>query len=115
MVFWLLHVGHAESQTPRRIDKVKAFLEPLLENFQANYTPSREISVDETMVGFRGRFGPKQYMPTKHGIKAFTMADAAHGYMLNILVYTGADTLEAARAEYTHLPQPARVVLHACG
>ena len=118
MVFWLLHVGHAESNPPRRIDKVKLFLDPLLTNFRSSYSPSRDVSVDETMIGFRGRFGPKQYMPkkpTKYGIKAFTMADAAYGYMLNILVYTGADTLENARMEYAQLPQPARVVLQIAG
>ena len=115
MVFWLLHVGHTESNPPRRIDKVKSFLDPLLTNFKSSYSPSRNISVDETMVGFRGRFGPKQYMPnkpTKYGIKAFTMADAAQGYMLNIIVYTGGDTLATARVEYSGLPQPARTVLH---
>ena len=88
MLFWI-HVGHAVSHPPARIDKVKTFLSPLLENFQESYKPSRQLSVDETMVGLRRRFGPTQYMPkkrTKYGIKAFTMADAAHGYMLNVLV-----------------------------
>ena len=62
------------------------------------------------MVGFCGRFGPKQYIPNKpprYGIKVFTMADATHGDMLIVLVYTGAYILATARAEYTSLPQPA--------
>ena len=115
MLFWLLHVGHTQSDPPAWIDKVRAFLDPLLKNFQSSYKPSQNISVDETMVGFRSRFGAKPYMPqkpTKYGIKAFTMADAAQGYMLNVVVYTGADTLRDAHPEYASLPQPARVVLH---
>ena len=111
----MLHVSHTHSSPPRHIDKVKAFIEPLVANFQASYNPSRELAADETMVGFRGRFGPLQYMPnkpTKYGIKAYTLADAAHGYMLDILVYTGSDTLSAACAEFIGQPQPARVVLH---
>ena len=115
MVFWMLHVSHTHSSPPRRIDKVKAFIEPLVANFQASYNPSRELAADETMFGFRGRFGPLQYMPnkpTKYGIKAYTLAYAAHGYMLDILVYTGSDTLSAACAEFIGQPQPARVVLH---
>ena len=114
MVFWMLHVSHSRSSPPRRIDKVNAFMQPLVANFQCSYKPSRELAADETMVGFRGRFGPLQYMPnkpTKYGIKAFTLADAAHGYMLDILVYTGSDTLSTASSTYTSLPQPARVVL----
>ena len=114
LIFWLLHVGH-EQTPPQRMDKVQAFLDVLLNNFQTSYMPSCELSIDETMVGFRGRFGPKQYMPKKpvrYGIKAFTMADADQGYMLNILVYTGADTLQHADPTYSSLPQPARTVLH---
>ena len=64
------------------------------------------------MVGFRGRFGPKQYMPdkpTKYGIKAFTLAESEHGYVLDILVFTGSDTLASANPDYSTLPQPARV------
>ena len=64
------------------------------------------------MVGFRGHFGPKQYIPQKYGIKAFTMADSDHGYLLNVLVYTGADTLTGSDPLYSCYPQPARVVLH---
>ena len=45
-------------------------------------------------------------------VKSFTLADAANGYMLNILVYTGADTQDNADPNYRSLPQPGRVVLH---
>ena len=114
-IFWLLHVScEQDGVTPRRIDKVRALLDLLIPKFQASYYPSRDISVDETMVGFRGRFGPKQYIPSKpqkYGIKAFTMADSDHGYLLNILVYTGADKLLHADSQYQQHPQPCRVVL----
>ena len=115
LIFWLLHLSHQEEGIQvRRIDKVKPLLDMLLARYQASYKPSRAISVDETMVGFRGRFGPKQYMPkkpVKYGIKAFTMADSEEGYVLNVLPYTGSDTLITANNEFDHLPQPARVVL----
>ena len=51
------------------------------------------------MVGFRGRFGSTQYIPkkpVKWGIEAFTLADTTTGSMLNILVYTGAQTRDDA-------------------
>ena len=110
-IFWMLHVGDG----PRRADKVQALMDTLLGNFQSAYYPSQNVAVDETMVGFRGRFVARQYMPnkpTKYGIKAFTLASSEHGYMLNIQLYTGADTLANANPSYSSLPQPARVVLH---
>ena len=51
------------------------------------------------MIGFCGRFGAKQYIPnkpTKYGVKAFTLADNLNDYILDILVYAGADTLQNA-------------------
>ena len=112
LLFWLFHVSHS-SGCAKRIDKIKLLLDSLLTRFRGHYSPGRELAVDETMVGFRGRFAAKQYMPnkpTKWGIKCFTLADSSNGYVLNVLVYTGRDTLEDASNEA--LPQPARVVLH---
>ena len=56
----------------------------------------------------------KQYMPKKNvkwGIKLFSVADSRNGYLLNTLIYTGAETLDDASATYTSLPQPAQVVM----
>ena len=115
-IFWMLHVSHGDpGSEEKRIDKVKIVLDLLVANFKKCFAPERNLSVDETMVGFKGRFGPKQYMPdkpTKYGIKTFTLADSKQGYVLDILVYTGGDTLDCASAEHSSLPQPARVVLH---
>ena len=112
-IFWLLHTSHAEEGQPeRRIDKVKTLIDILNPIFQSSYKPSQDVGVDETMVGFRGRFGAKQYMPNKPGIKAFTMADSKNGYVLNVQPYTGRDTLQEASTEYVNLLQPARIVLH---
>ena len=38
------------------------------------------------------------------------MASSSNGYLLNVLVYTGAQTLDGSTAD--ELPQPARVVMH---
>ena len=105
----------SQSNRSSRLTKVQVALRHLLTKFQSSYNPGRNIAVDETMVGFRRRFAAKQYMPkkpTKWGVKAFTMADSSTGYMLNILIYTGRETLRGASSEFAHLPQPAQVVMH---
>ena len=113
----MLHVG-SPGITPRKIEKIKPLLDVLIPRFQELYHPSQNLSIDETIVGFRGRFGSIQYMPqkpTKWGIKAFLLADAANGYLLNCLVYTVAQTLEGANAVYSTLPQPAQIVMELMG
>ena len=87
----------------------------LIYNVQKAYSPSRSLSADETVVGFRGRFSAKQCMPAKpnkYGIKAFTLADSTNRYVLNTLIYTGRDTPDTADVAYCLLPQPARIVAH---
>ena len=63
---------HVSRDSPgKKISKVKDVLDMLLANFQNSFAPDRNLLVDETMVGFRGQFGSKQYMPskpTKYGI-----------------------------------------------
>ena len=115
LIFWMLHVSHSTVSPPKRIDKIKLFLELMLTRFQANYAPQRSLAIDETMLCFRGRFAGKQYMPkkpVKWGIKAFSLADSSNGYLLNILLYTGAETLDGTNYQFSTLPQPARVVMH---
>ena len=72
--------------------KLRPFLTPLIAHFQSSYTLHREVSVDESMIGFKGRLGFIQYMPkkpTKWGMKAFVLSDAHTGYMYNWHLYTG--------------------------
>ena len=61
-------------------------------NFRGAYTLNRELSVDEAMVGFKGRLSFIQYLPkkpTKWGMKAFVLADSSTGYVYNWRLYTG--------------------------
>lgn len=72
--------------------KLRPLLDPLIANFRAAYTPNRELSIDEAMVGFKGRLSFIQYLPkkpTKWGMKAFVLADSCTGYVYNWRLYTG--------------------------
>ena len=63
-----------------------------MKNFQSCYTPTENLSIDESMIGFKGRLAFLQYMPKKPqkwGIKAWVLADAANGYVWNWKLYTG--------------------------
>lgn len=77
-----------------KLHKVRFMLNNLRVSFQREYTPHKEISVDEAMVPFKGRLGMKQYMkdkPVKFGIKLWVAADAVSAYCYNFEVYVGKD------------------------
>ena len=85
--------------------KLRPFLTKLTANFQKCYTLNREVSVDESMVGFKGRLSFIQYMPkkpTKWGLKAFVLSDSKSGYVYNWRLYTG---LLHRRLITTYLPK----------
>ena len=62
-IFWMLHVGETPSTTKR--SKIQPFLDKLLPLFQTYLTPSRELSIDESMITFRGRVAFRQYIKGK--------------------------------------------------
>lgn len=83
-----------------RLYKVRSVLDYVRDKCESNFMPSQNISVDEGMVGFRGRLSFRQYMPakpTKYGIKVWMAADSSNGYVLNFDVYLGKDPNQRPR------------------
>lgn len=60
------------------------------------YSPSKELSLDESMVLWRGRLVFRQYMPGKrhkYGIKIFVLTEPS-GLVLRMIIYTGSGDKE---------------------
>ena len=93
-----LHFSNSATEPQRgeenfdRLYKVRALLSGVLENAQKAYEPSKNLSIDEGMIAFKGRLSFRQYMPakpTKYGIKVWMAADSQNGYVNNFSVYLG--------------------------
>ena len=69
--------------------KIQPFLDNLAANFQKYFIPGREIALDSSMIGFKGRLSCKVYKPVKWGVLACTLADSNTGYVYNINIYYG--------------------------
>lgn len=77
-----------------KLYKIRPLLDYFEDKFKCNFSPSRFVSVDESMIGFKGRSSLKQYMPMKpikRGFKVWVICCAVTGYMLAFEVYTGKD------------------------
>lgn len=75
-----------------RLHKVRPLLNMLSENFKKVFSPSRFLSVDESMIPFKGRSMLKQYMPLKpikRGFKVWVLCCAVTGYMCCMEIYEG--------------------------
>ncbi|XP_067661397.1 piggyBac transposable element-derived protein 4-like [Haliotis asinina] len=75
-----------------KLFKIRPLMKILVPEWQRHFHPGREVSVDESMIPFKGRTGLLQYMPNKPhkwGIKSWGLADSRTGYMWNWQIYTG--------------------------
>lgn len=99
-----LHFTNSETEPPRgdanydRLFKIRPILSIVLDNIQNAYEPSKNLSVDEAMIAFKGRLSFRQYMPakpTKYGIKVWMAADSQNGYVTNFAVYLGQEGNQA--------------------
>ena len=87
-----IHQPTADSPEYDPLFKVRPLMDMLNRIFLQHYTPGREPSVDEAMIGFKGRSLLKQYMPgkpTKWGIKVWQLCESITGYTSQFQVYTG--------------------------
>ena len=98
LILKFLHLNDSRQQPTRgepgydKLYKVHPLLNLILENFQSMYTPTQCLSINESMVGFKGRLAFLQYMPKKPhkwGMKAWVLTDAANGYVWDWKLYAG--------------------------
>lgn len=60
-----------------------------------NYTPGTNVTIDEQLLGFRGRCKFRMYIPNKpakYGIKIVMMCDSGTYYMIDAMPYMGKGT-----------------------
>lgn len=93
-----LHFNDNEKQIERgqpgynplfKIQTLLDIVDPLYESY---YVPGKNLSIDESIVKFKGHIFFRQYMPakpTKWGLKEFVLCEATTGYHLRYLIYTG--------------------------
>ncbi|CAN2388364.1 Transposase IS4, partial [Pristimantis euphronides] len=89
------------SQCPSRDDpqfdclyKIRPILEHFNAKFAQAYTPEKNISIDESLVHFRGRLKFRQYLPSKrarYGIKVYKLCESTSGYTFKFRIYEGKD------------------------
>ena len=116
LIMKFLHLNDSTKYIPKgqpgydALYKLRPFLDPLVSNFKASFTLGREVSVDEAIIGFKGRLWFIQYMPkkpTKWGMKAFVLADSVTGYTYNWRLYGG----KKETINYLHAP-PTFCLMH---
>lgn len=82
-------------------NKIVKFIDMLTVNFRKIYNAGEELSLDESLLLFRGRLHFRQYIKSKkarYGIKFFELT-TSDGYVLNVKMYSGKETTEQDMGE----------------
>ena len=113
--FGLLHkflhlVGNTTDGPGRKVARIKPFIDIILK-FMKNYIPTKNISINESLLGSKGNSSWVQYIPAKHKrfrIKFFELCESSTGYIWNFFVYAGSDI--SCLEKYMHVPITFRIV-----
>ncbi|XP_049954903.1 piggyBac transposable element-derived protein 4-like [Schistocerca serialis cubense] len=95
-----LHFADNTSYDPlgtisRKLFKIHPIMEHLRRKFRSVYMPERNITIEKSLLLWKGRLGWKQYIPSKHsrfGIKLYELCESSFRYVWDFIVYTGKDT-----------------------
>lgn len=74
-----------------RLFKISTLVEKINRNFQKVVKPGKEVTIDESMIPWRGRLHFRQYIPNKrhkYGIKLYKLC-LIEGYTYKIKLYSG--------------------------
>ena len=110
-----LHLVDNETITDgpgRKVAKIKPFIDLILKKFKQNYVPNQNVSIDESLLGWKGNLSWVQYIPAKRkrfGMKFFELCAGSTEYIWNFFVYAGSDT--SYMEKYMDLPVTSRIVL----
>ncbi|XP_023213037.1 piggyBac transposable element-derived protein 4-like [Centruroides sculpturatus] len=97
--------------------QIKPVLDMLSERWQLTYTPERDISIDESLLQWKGRFKWKIYVPRKRnklGIKSYKLCESSTGYVYNLMIYSGDKTGipdKIQDIDLENFDKPAQIVL----
>ena len=87
----MLHAGEKDALGKAKIEPM---INLLCNQFTEMYVPTPFVSIDEMVIGYKGRWKYKQYnatKPHKYHIKSFGLVDSSNGYVLNVLIYLGSE------------------------
>ena len=100
LIMKFLHFSDNEAFNPNthpasKLKKIWEVYQALQRNFRQTYIPERDVSVDESLMLYKGALSWIQYIATKRsrfGVKFFMVCESKSGYIWDSVLYTGKDT-----------------------
>ena len=94
-----------------KFGKIRELFDMFNKNFSTAYNLEREISIDESMLLWKGHHSLQRYIPSKRhrwGFKIYCLAESRTGYVWSMLVDEGKNT---KAADIVGIQKPGQVVM----
>jgi len=91
-IYTCLIFRNSAFNSENNLSKFESLFICVISNSQFFYKPGPNLSVDESIIPFKGRSSLKVFMPqkpTRFGLKAYVLCEASIGYVLNWTLHTG--------------------------
>ena len=107
-------ITYKSNVVEKKLSKIQPLINLLLPKFKNNYIPKKNIVVNDSILGSKGRLSFTHNLPTKKrfGLKFYELCESNTGYIWNFLIYTGSDTKYCE--QYRHLPIMEKIVCSLC-
>ena len=95
--------------------KIRPFTNRIREIIGSVYNPSKNLTVDESLLLFKGRLVFKQYIPAKRsrfGIKIYLLCESDSGFMLNFEFHSSKNDHNLFAEHASTLSLSERIVVH---
>jgi hypothetical protein len=111
-----LHFANNETDESRvdKFWKFRAVFDQFIQAFSSEYVLGQDISIDESLVLWKGHHGLKRYIPSKAdkwGFKFYALAESKTGYIHSLLVDEGKLTRFDHQNLFPDLQKPGQYVM----
>jgi len=87
---------NANTHPNPKLNKLWPIIQHLNKKFSSAITLEEDVTIDESLMLYKGRLSWIQYIPLKRarfGIKYFMLCESKSGYIHSFLIYTGKETI----------------------
>lgn len=114
-----LHFSNNAEYNPRthpfpKLNKIWPVLDKLITVFKTAVVPERDVTIDESLLLYKGRLSWMQFIPLKRarfGIKSYMLCESKSGYVWNMYIYTGKGSNPILPSQPAQLCSSTRTVL----
>jgi Transposase IS4 len=103
-----------EERVADQLWKIRDVFEEMNESFSSAYNLEQNVSVDESLLLWKGHHGLQRYIPSKAdrwGLKFYALAESRTGYIYRLLADEGSNTRITTHFGMEPLQKPGKVVM----